>query len=377
MHGIVSYIVAALLGLAAAYILTRPPELQTMRLSQFIFLPLAFLAANAVMPRSGDDQQTVMQCLVEFTLIMVFLAILVAPNIAFFCGAGLTNFLDPMDWTPDEEEIALRPIVRLIDSGRYEEAFDELEALFKTHKPTFEALHLRAKLLNHYQRFPETVAVLLQMVRLSRSPQQQKTAMELFDSLGAHRNIGSNTYKPGSRSVRISHELLLFNAEMENRPAPREILPGEYSVEEIQVGRDRWLVLAGERWGNLECYWEAVREEPAQPGPKRGFLYRVASLHQRVFYAVKGKPWRKAKADSKALQKEANEFIRQGDWTRALPLLEKASADDPDCYEIAYRLIQATHHAGTPVQTRFLLDKVLVQSRWTDNELRMLKDLRR
>lgn len=349
-----------------------------MRLSQLVFVPLAFLAGNAVMPGPSDGVLATRVALVEFTLILCFVAILLAPNIAFHLGAAFSNFLDPMDWTPAEEEIALRPIQQLIDKDRYEDAFDELNGLLKTHKPTYEALHIQAKLLNHYRRFDDAVATLFRMIPLSKSPQQQLIAMELLETLANHRTYPTKPCGAGARLIRISHPLILFNPQSAERSVQKEITPGEYQVEPIQLGRDVWLVLKGETWGNAEVFWEAVGDESAtEAAAKRGFLYNVAQMHRRVVYAIKGKPWREAKADSKSLHKEANQLMRQGEWAKALPLLEKAAADDPDCYEIAYRLVQATRQTGTPYQTRVTIDKVLGQSRWSENEARMLKELNR
>jgi len=373
---IISDIIAGGLGFLVAHYLSRAPELRPMRLSQLIFLPLAFIAVVSVSPDPSQGVAAAMSSFLIFIFIMVFIAAMIAPNIAFMFGSAFSNFIDPLDWTTEEEEVALRPINRLIDRDRYEDALDELEALLKTHKPSYEAFHVHAKLLNHFQRFDETVATLLRMIPLSKTTQQQLIAMELLDGLAGQQVSPAKPFEAGARPVRITHELVLFNVQSKCRTEHMVISPGQYGVSEIIVGRSRWLVLNDQPWGNAETCWESVRETQAVAPPKRGLLYQIARMHQTFVFGLKGKPFRQAKADSKAMHKEADEYIRQGNWAKALPFLEKAATDDPDSYEIAYRLLQAVHRTSTPFHARTVLDKVLQQSRWSEDEIRMLKELR-
>jgi tetratricopeptide (TPR) repeat protein len=375
VHSLIAYIVVASAGLLLALFLTRAPELRCLRLSQLIFVPIGFVAALAVLPEpSAHADVGDIGAFVLFLGILGFLIILLAPNIAHVLGSTVSDFLDPHDWKPIHEEIPLRSVVRLIDKGRNQDALAELEKLLKEYRPNYDALHLKAKLLNHFQHFDETIDTLLQMMRLSSTATQQLVVMELLASLESHRNAPQKAPVPGTRQIQISHALVLFNTGHSEPSVHKEIPPGSYLVEEILQGRHRWLVLTGEPWGNAEVLWKAV--QGGQSAVKKGFLYHVARLQQKFTFAIKGKPWRQAKADAGALHKEANEYIRLGDWGTALPLLQKASAEDPDNYEIAYRLVQASRQAGPSTDVAELLDKVLAQSRWTEDQERMLKQLR-
>jgi len=377
VHSTLSYIVVAGVGLLLAHFLTRSPDLSRLRLLQLVFVPVAFVAAWAVLPDPSGGPASI-GSLMAFFVILGFLAISIAPNIAHHFGAALSNFLDPVDWTPAEEELALRPIVKLIDKDRYQDAFAELEELLKKHKPTFEALHLRAKLLNHFQRFDETIATLLQMIRFSHTTHQQLVVMELLAGLDARQASPSKPPAPGARQIRISHELLLFNPGAADRSVHKTIPPGDYQVDEILSGRNRWLVLKDDAWGNAEACWEAVEDtgQPAQSPARTGFLYQIVRAQQTLISEIKGKPRRQSREESRALHKEASQWIRQGDWARALPLLQKASAGDPDNYEIAYRLVQAAHQVGAPSNSAAILRNVLAQSHWTEDEERMLKQFK-
>jgi thioredoxin-like negative regulator of GroEL len=93
--------------------------------------------------------------------------------------------------------------------------------------------------------------------------------------------------------------------------------------------------------------------------------------------ALKGKPRIYSQAEAQKLLKQANQFIRQDDWPRALPLLQKASACDPDRYEIAYRWAQAVRRTADDAATAKAVAKVLAQSRWTRSEQEMLLQLKR
>ena len=133
-----------------------------------------------------------------FSVVLIFLVLLLAPNIAYLCGVGLSNFLDPQDWTSAEEEIALRPIRRLIDKDNYRQALGELDELLKKHKPTYEAVLTKAKLLHHIGRVDETVAALLSLIELSHSTAQQLAVMEMLAFLEEQRS------RP-AKSARLRH----------------------------------------------------------------------------------------------------------------------------------------------------------------------------
>ena len=375
-----AYILAGGAGLLLAWFLSRAPELRSLRLAQLIFVPIAFVAALSVLPDPSAPSRGVgdIGVFAVFLGILGFIIILLAPNIAHNLGAAVSGFLDPHDWQPVHEEVPLREVNRLIDKDRYQDALAELEALLKKYKPTYDALHLKAKLLNHFQHYNEAVAALLQMLRLSATSTQQQVVMELLSSLEAHLPASPGATAPGVRTIRIDHELMLFNAGANDFSAHKEIPPGEYSVEEIHQGRHCWLVLQNESWGNAEICWNAVAESaPIALAPvKRGFLYRVARMQQDLTLAIKGKPWRQAKANARAYFKEAGQLIRAENWNAALPLLQRASADDPDNYEIAYRLAQAAWHVGPPSSAAQAVNSILSQSQWTDDQTRMLKQVR-
>ncbi len=69
-------------------------------------------------------------------------------------------------------------------------------------------------------------------------------------------------------------------------------------------------------------------------------------------------------------------MIRRDDWQQALPLLQQASACDPDHYEIAYRWVQAVRHTAGEAATAQAVSQALKQSRWTEHEQQMLQQLK-
>jgi thioredoxin-like negative regulator of GroEL len=291
----------------------------------------------------------------------------------------VSNFLDPQNWKCAEEEIALRPIRRLIDGDHYHQALAELEKILKTHKPTYEALLLKSKLLHQCGRLNETVAALLSLIALSQTTAQQLAVMELLGMLEEYQQGPSEPVAAQARRIQIHHELVLFQMSGDASPLHKEIRPGIYKVEETLHRNRRWLKLAGEDWGNAEICWEAIAaiDQPAVAPPKKGLFWRVARMHRAISLAIKGKPRLHQQAEAQRLLKEANRLIRGEDWPRALPLLQEASACDPDRYEIAYRWAQAVSHTGGDAATAQVVNQVLAQSRWTENEEQMLKQLTR
>ncbi len=380
MHSILAYLLAAGAGVLLAYFISRPPELRVMRLSQLLFVPAAMAAAVYFLPDArGSSAVLEMGRFTCFLAVLGFLALLLSPNIAHYCGAGLSNFLDPQDWTSAGEEIALRPIRRLIDKDQCLQALAELDELLRTRKPTYESLLTRAKLLHHFGRVDETVATLLGLIELSQTTEQQLAVMELLALLGEHRPSAPKTPAPGARTMRIDHELVLFQTAGDAAPLHKEIPPGAYQVEEILHRNHLWLKLAGEDWGNAQICWEAVLAVPRQAGaPARKNLFRqIARMHQAVSIAIKGKPRLQLQAEAQKLFNEASQLIRRDDWQKALPLLRQASACDPDCYEIAYRWAQAVRHTAGSAAAAEAVNQVLRQSQWSDDEQEMLRQLKR
>jgi tetratricopeptide (TPR) repeat protein len=373
MRLILAYLLAAGVGVLIAHFISRAPELRFMRLSQLVFVPGAMVLCVYFSASGG------MAGLTGFLVVLIFLVVLLAPNIAYHFGAGLSNFLDPQDWTSAEEEIALRPIRRLIDKDHYRQALAGLDELLKKHKPTYEAVLTKANLLHHIGRVDETVATLLSLIELSNSTAQQLAVMEMLAFLEEHLQTPTNPPASGTRRIQIHHELILFQTTGETSALHKEIPPGAYEVEEIFHRNRRWLKLAGENWGNAEMCWEAVLaiHRPTAAPPKRGLFWQIARMHQAVTTAIRGKTHRQLKVEAQELFNEANQFIRREDWQKALPLLQKASACDPDRYEIAYRWVQAVRHTASDAATAEAVSQVLQQSQWTGNEQQMLQQLTR
>lgn len=356
--------IVAGVGMVIAYLITRPEELRSLRLFQMLILPIAMLMCVAGSMAS--------------ILGVAMLAVVVAPNIAFYFGVGLSNFLDPMDWTPLEEEIALRPIRLLIDRDNYRQALAELDVLLTKHKPTYEAILLKAKLLHHIGRVDDTVAMLPGLLALSQSTAQQLSLMQLLDFLAKPQDPPKPS-EPGIRSIEIHHELVLFQTTDDATPLQKVIPPGTYKVEETIQRNRRWLKLAGEDWGNAEVWWQALLTSnlPPAPPPKKGFLWQITRMQQALTFAIKGKPRRLLQSESQQLFHEAKQLIHQEDWQKAVPLLQKASACDPDRYEIAYRWALAVRHTANDDVTAQVVGKVLQQSQWSKDEQDMLKQLTR
>ena len=282
--------VAAGLGALLAWLLTRAPELRGWRPSQLILVAGAFVLACWALRQSHGRPD--MASGILLIIIIVLTAFLLAPNLAFYCGAGLSNFLDPMDWTPAEEEIALRPIRSLIDNDQYYQALGDLDALLQKHKPTYESLLLHAKLLHHFGRVDDTAASLLKAIPLSHTTAQQLTVMELLAVLEDRLSAPPMPPAPGARRLRIRHELLLFQPAAAGLSPHKAIPSGSYQVEEISRRGRRWLKLAGEDWGNAGTCWEAVLEiHPPAPAPqKKGLVWQIARMHQAITFALKGRP---------------------------------------------------------------------------------------
>jgi tetratricopeptide (TPR) repeat protein len=377
MHSIFAYAAAAALGVLIAHFISRAPELRTMRLSQLVFVPLGMVLGVYFLPDGSGSSGS--GDIAGFVCCLVAVGFLLRPNIAYHCGAGLSNFLDPPDWTPAEEEIALRPIRRMIDEDEYTQALADLDELLKKHPPTYEAILIKTKLLYHFGSVDETVATLLGLIGLSKTTAQQLAVMELLAVLENHHRTQPKPLTRGVWRIQIDHELILYPIAGDDPALHQEIPPGEYEVEQTFHRNHHWLKLAGEDWGNAEMCWEAIRAVPraAAGPPKKGLLRKIVRLHETVAVALKGKPRIQQQADAQKLYREASQFIRAGDWPGAVPLLQKASALDPDRYEFAYRWVQAVRQTAGDAATAQAVSQALQQSQWTESEQQMLLQLKR
>jgi thioredoxin-like negative regulator of GroEL len=375
MYSILAYILVAGVAMLIVLFLNRAPELRHGRLSQLILVPGALVLALWILRQTEGRPDYVSR--IAVIGIIGFTATMLAPSIAYNFGIGLSNFLDPQDWTPAEEEIALRPIRRLIDRDQYYQALGDLDALLKKHKPTYEALLLHAKLLHHFGRVEDTAAALLKSIPLSHTTAQQLVVLELLAILEERLASPPQTPVPGTRRLRIEHELVLFQPNAADRSLHNTIPPGSYQVEETLHRQHRWLKLAEENWGNAQTCWQAVQEiqRPPPVPQKKGFLRQIARMHQAISVALKGRPRLYSQAEAGQLLQQANQFIRREDWQGAVALLEKASACDPHRYEIAYRWVQAVRHTADARATARAVKKVLAQNQWSPNEQEMLRQV--
>lgn len=377
MHSAIAYLLAAAAGVVMAHYLSRAPELRSLRLAQFVFVPPGLALCVFFLPEPGLPPNVAQ--FVSFLAVLFFLIVLLVPNIAFHCGAALSNFLYPHDWTPLQEEIALRPIRRLIDNDDYPQALADLDELLEKHPPTYEALLIKTKLLYHFGSADETRTTLLRLIGLSQTTAQQLAVMEMLAHLEEHPPAPPRPLVPGQRRVEIHHELILFPIADETAGRHKVIPPGAHEVEETFHRHHCWLKLAGEDWGNAEMCWEAIREIPLPPALplERGFVWRIAHFLQKVTFILKGKPRIQRQAEGQKLFQEAKQHIRREEWKLALPLLQKASACDPDCYEFAYRWVQAVRRTADDAVTARAVNQALNQSQWTEYEQQMLLKLKR
>ena len=301
-----------------------------------------------------------------------FVMMLVVRNMSSFGASGLVGLLDRQDWTPGEEEIALRPVRLLIDKDNFRQALGELEELLKTRKPTYEALLLKAKLLHHVGRVDEARTALLGLIGLSHSTPQQLAVMEMLAFLDENNQESPRAPASGTRRIEIGHDLILFRTSGDDPPLQREIPPGSHEVVEIVHRKRIWLKLSGEDFGNAAICWEAIPpvNRPSPAPPNKGFLSKMAM-------AIRGKSRRQLRAESRDFFREANEFLRRDDWHSALPLLQKAAAADPDRFEIAYSWVKAARQTGGDPAAAEAVARVLQQSQWSKSEEEMFKQLKR
>ena len=127
MLAIAAYTIAAGLGILLVLLLTHAPDLRHLRRWQIVPVPGVFLTMCWIMRDTGG--KPAMGADIMLLVLIAITAFILAPNIAHLCGASVSNFLDRQNWTPAEEELALSPIRKLINSDRYYQALGDLEAL--------------------------------------------------------------------------------------------------------------------------------------------------------------------------------------------------------------------------------------------------------
>jgi hypothetical protein len=164
-----------------AFLMTTPLELRHLRVIQMVLLPCLLMAMRYLMmpaPASTHANEPASVAFLRYLPLAMTVAALLGANIAYFCARVVEGTIDPHDWTPQEEELAMAPVRRLVQEDRYREALEALEKLLSRHKPTYEALLLKAKLLNHFGQSLPARQTLLSMLRLTRSAAQQTAVMQ-------------------------------------------------------------------------------------------------------------------------------------------------------------------------------------------------------
>jgi hypothetical protein len=355
-------------GAVLAHFVSRAPELARLRRIQMVCVPFVLVMGCALLPDAGAATIGDMARLPTFVLTMFVLALLIAPSIAFHCGAGFTNLIDPQNWTPANEELALNPIRKLIDRDLHREALHELERLLQTHEASYEALLLKTKLLFHFSSHHATVATLLQMIRLSQTPAQQMAVMESLHAL--EKEFGGVATPRTTESPKVfslDHELILFDSVGDD-PIKHEILPpGSYDVEEVMLGHVRWLKLKGSDWGNQIACWEAAKRPATTDGDPGGDLAKTSIPGQTMAQPVL------AQAKARELKKRAILLIQEERWDEAVETLLGAFRCDPGNHEIAYRLMEAARRKGPGQEVQQLLKEVVKSGSWTEQELELLQ----
>ena len=99
-------------------------------------------------------------------------------------------------------------------------------------------------------------------------------------------------------------------------------------------------------------------------------------MHHAIGSAFHRKSRRHLQAEAQRLFNEAKDSIRCADWQQARNLLQRASACDPDRYEIAYRWAQAVRQTSNDAATAQVVNQILQQSIWTESEQAMLLQLK-
>lgn len=182
MNEIRIYAILITVGLAVGFLGTIPMELRRLRLIQMVLLPVLLSGMYFQIPKGPPVVEDLLAFLI-YLWPLGMLAVLLAPNIAWFCGYGIQSAIDPQDWTSNDEEIVLKPVSQLIDGEDYQEAYKTLERLLKKHRPTYHALLLRAKLQYHFGKVKHARQTLLQMIELAQHEDQQLAAMRLYHEL--------------------------------------------------------------------------------------------------------------------------------------------------------------------------------------------------
>jgi thioredoxin-like negative regulator of GroEL len=366
-----SFALGAGAGVLTGRCFTCVPELRAKTFSQLVLVVGGLALCIYVSSFGGFATFTYFLAVVGYVLMVV------GRNLSHLGASGLIGFLDRQDWTPAEEKIALRPIRLLIDKENYRQALGELDALFKKHKPTYEAVLIKAKLLHHVGRVDEARAALPGLIALSSSTPQQLAVMEMLAFLDENHPEPPKSPAPGTRRIEIYHDLVLFRTNGDEVPLRKEIPPGAYEVGEI-IHRNRlWLKLAGEDFGHAAICWEAIlaANRPVVAPPNTGSP--IDRMKRAIAIAILGKPRKQLMTESKDYFRDAKEFIRHEDWQSAVPLLQKASAADPERFEIAYRWAEAVRRTSNDATTAQIVDQVLQQSQWSKSEEDMLKQLKR
>ena len=177
------YLYLLAIGVVIGFVATLPYELRLLRPAQMLLYPVLLCCSVRAWVKFGPSFSD--KALSGMILLAALIGIILTlgPNLIWFFHALTQGTTFRLEGRHIDEETHLEPIRELVETEKYLEATRRLEALLKSHRADFPALHLLVQLYHQLHKRKRAEKCILFMMRSASTDEERLAASRLYHQL--------------------------------------------------------------------------------------------------------------------------------------------------------------------------------------------------
>jgi len=177
------YLYLLFIGVVLGFVATLPHELRLLRPAQILLFPVLLCCAARAWLKFGPSFADKALSGVLLVATLVGFVVTIAPNLIWLFRTLSNRTTFRVEGRYIDEEEHLQPIRKLVEAEQYQEALQCLEALLKSHRADFRALHLLVQLYHQLNKNKRAEQCLLFMMRSASSDEERLASSRLYHQL--------------------------------------------------------------------------------------------------------------------------------------------------------------------------------------------------
>ena len=177
------YLYLLVVGVALGVVATWPYELRLLRPAQMLVFPILLCCICRAWLKFGPNFADKALSGMILLAALIGIVLTLTPNLAWIFHASTQRTAFRLEGRYIDEELHLQPIRNLVEADKYQEACQSLEALLKSHRADFPALHLLVQLYHQLHKSKRAEQCLLFMMRSASTDEERLAASRLFHQL--------------------------------------------------------------------------------------------------------------------------------------------------------------------------------------------------